>query len=365
MLAAPIFRHSSYGKWHPLRIPRVSTVVDLSRALGWIDPGGYRTAPRAKAAALTGFHDPAYLATLQAAEDAQAVTAQVRAAHGLGTPSNPVFPEMWRRPATGAGGSLLAADLLAEAPGRIHNPAGGTHHGMPSRAAGFCYLNDPALAILRMRALGLSRIAYVDIDAHHPDGVAHAVRGDPGVLLISTHEEGRWPRTGALDDAGPGTWFNLPLPKGAGDADLMAALHELILPRVAAHRPDAIVLQCGADSVAEDPQAGMATGNGPHVAAVRALAGTTDRMLLLGGGGYNPWTVGRLWTAAWGALSGREMPDGLPPEAEGVLRAIRWSGSRHARDPDPRLFTTLMDPPTGGKVHPETRVRLNLLKRRL
>ncbi|MGR3540009.1 MAG: acetoin utilization protein AcuC, partial [Hasllibacter sp.] len=252
MLAAPIFRHSSYGGRHPLRIPRVSTVVDLARALGWLPRDAYRTAPRAKAAALTGFHDPAYLAALQAAEAAQEVDAATRARHGLGTPSNPVFPEMWRRPATGAGGSLLAADLLADAPGRVHNPAGGTHHGLPDRASGFCYLNDPALALRRLKARGLRRLAYVDIDAHHPDGVAHALRDDPEVLMISTHEEGRWPRTGALDEVGPGTWFNLPLPRGAGDADLLAALHGLILPRVAAHRPEAIVLQCGADSVAED-----------------------------------------------------------------------------------------------------------------
>ena len=339
--------------------------MDLAGALSWLGPGVYRTAPRAKAAALTGFHDPAYLAALRAVEAAQAVSPEVRTRHGLGTPSNPVFPEMWRRPATGAGGSLLAAELLAEGPGRIHNPAGGTHHGMPDRASGFCYLNDPALALLRLKARGLTRLAYVDIDAHHPDGVAEAVRGDPDVLLLSTHEEGRWPRTGALTEVGPGTWFNLPLPKGAGDADLLAALHELILPRVAAHKPQAIVLQCGADSVAEDPLSGLATGNRPHLEAVRALSSLTDRFLLLGGGGYNPWTVGRLWAAAWGTLAGLEMPDRLPSAAEAVLRAIPWTGSRHARDPDPRLFTTLIDPPTGGAVHPDTRERLRLLKGRL
>ena len=366
LIGHEIFRRSTYGTWHPLRIPRVSTVMDLSRTLGWAPPERFRTAPRARPAALSAWHTPAYLAALVAAEAAQAVSPEVRARHGLGTPSNPVFPEMYRRPATAAGGSLLAAELLM-APGgprRVHNPAGGTHHGMPDRAAGFCYLNDPVLAIRRLMALGAARIAYVDLDAHHPDGVVAAFADAPDVLIISTHEEDRWPRTGVLTDTGCGNVFNLPLPRGSTDADARAALDGLILPRVAAHAPDAVVLQCGADCVREDPLSGLDWTNGAYLHALSGLMPLAPRLLLLGGGGYNPYGTARLWTALWGLLSGQELPGRLPADAEAVLRAVPWTGHRLARDKPEHWFTTLLDAPREAAVHPEVRSRLAHLARR-
>lgn len=357
-----IFRHSSYGDWHPLRIPRVSTVIDLGRALGWLPRERYRTSPRAKPAALRAWHTDAYLAALQRAEVDGATSDAVRERHGIGSPSNPAYPEVWRRPATAAGGSLLAAELL-RAGGVVHNPAGGTHHAMPDRAAGFCYLNDAVLAILSMRRAGLRRVAYVDVDAHHCDGVMHAFEAEPDVLMISTHEENRWPRTGALEDEGRGNALNLPLPRGSGDAALHAALHELIGPALEAHRPELIVLQCGADAVEEDPLSGLACTNRAHLEVIGALEGLAPRLLLLGGGGYNPWSVGRLWTAAWGVASGREMPDRLPPEAEAVLRAIRWD-ARRGRNPPEHWFTTLVDAPREDRLDAEVRARIDRLRRR-
>ena len=366
LIGHEIFRRSTYGAWHPLRIPRVSTVMDLARALGWAPPELFRTAPRAKPAALGSWHTPSYLTALVEAEARQEAGEEVRRRHGLGTPSNPVFPEMYRRPATAAGGSLLAAELLMSpgGPRRVHNPAGGTHHGMPDRASGFCYLNDPVLAILRLRALGAARVAYVDLDAHHPDGVVHAFRDVPEVLVVSTHEEGRWPRTGALEDAGRGNVFNLPLPRGATDADARAALDGLILPRVEGHRPDAVVLQCGADCVREDPLSGLDWTNGAYLRALRALMPLAPRLLVLGGGGYNPYATGRLWTALWGVLGGRDIPDRLPPGAEAVLRAVPWAGHRLARDKPDHWFTTLIDAPREGAPDPEVRSRLDRLAAR-
>jgi len=176
-IGSEIYRHSSYGAWHPLRVPRVSTVMDLSRALGWLPAERYVVSPRAKPAALYSFHTPAYVAALQAAEAAQAVSDDVRARHALDTPSNPIFPEMYRRPATSAGAALLAGELLRGG-GIVYTPAGGTHHGMPDRANGFCYLNDPVLAIQSLRRNGALRVAYIDIDAHHADGVEHAFADD-------------------------------------------------------------------------------------------------------------------------------------------------------------------------------------------
>lgn len=362
-IGSEIYRGSSYGPAHPLRVPRVSTVMDLARALGWLPSDRFRTSPRAKPAALSLWHDPAYIAALQAAEGLGEATPEMRARHNLGTLSNPVFPEVYRRPATGAGGTMLAAELLAATPGVVHVPGGGTHHGLPDRANGFCYLNDVVLGIKVLQRAGLTRIAYVDLDAHHSDGVELAFAGDPGVRMISVHEEGRWPFTGQLTDTGRGSAFNLPVPRGYNDSEARAVLHGLILPRVAEFRPEALVLQCGADSLTEDPLSRLTLSNRAYLEALAALVPLAPRVMVLGGGGYNPWSVGRLWTAIWGWLSGRELPDRLPEAASAVLRGLGWGGGGRP-GPEPVLLTTLLDPPREGPVRPELRDRLAALARR-
>lgn len=339
-------------------------MIDLSRALGWLPPGAYVQSPQAKPAALTAFHTPAYVAALIAAEAAQEVSPEVRVRHGLGTSSNPVFAQMFRRPATAAGGAILAGALLAQG-GVIFSPGGGTHHGLPDRANGFCYLNDPVLAILSLRHNGARRVAYVDIDAHHPDGVQQAFAADPDVLMISVHEENRWPRTGALADRGVGNLFNLPVPRGFHDDDMAVAVDRVILPAVAAFRPEAIVLQAGADAVTEDPLSRLCLSNRPHRALALALRALSPRLLVLGGGGYNPWSAARLWTALWGALSGATLPDRLPPGAEAVLRGLRWSGHGAARQLPEGWFTTLCDPARGGPISAAVRSRAATLAARL
>ncbi len=338
--------------------------MDLSRALGWLPPGHFRTSPRARPAALRVWHSAAYVEALMRAETEGRVDEATTARHGLGTVSNPVFPEMFRRPATGVGGVILAGELLAQG-GRVHVPGGGTHHGMPDRANGFCYLNDCVFGILSLRASGIRRIAYIDIDAHHMDGVEAAFADDPDILLISTHEERRWPWTGALDDAGLGQVFNLPLPRGTNDDEMALARDRLILPAVEAFRPEAIVMQCGADAVEEDPLSRLALSNRAHLAVLRGLMPLAPRLLLLGGGGYNPWSVGRLWTAAWGTLSGRDLPDRLPAAAEAVLRGLEWRGNRRGKAPPTHWYTTLVDPPRGGPVRSDVADRVATLRARI
>jgi acetoin utilization protein AcuC len=363
-LGSEIYRASSYGPRHPLRVPRVSTVMDLARALGWLGPDQYRASPRAKPAALTIWHTPDYVSALHEAEARQSVDETIRSRHGIGTVSNPVFPEMFRRPATAAGASLLAGELLAQG-GVIHHPGGGTHHGFPDRAAGFCYLNDPVLAMLSLRRAGARRVAYVDIDAHHADGVEHAFAGDPETLLISVHEERRWPFTGALADDGGGNVLNLPVPRGMNDDEMAEIREALILPAVAGFAPDAVVLQCGADAVEEDPLSRLSLSNNAHRAVLRQLmALEPPRLLVLGGGGYNPWSVGRLWTGIWATLNRREIPDRLPGEGEEVLRGLRWENARAGRNPPEHWFTTLADPPRPGPVRQEVKERLALLSAR-
>ena len=155
------------------------------------------------------------------------------------------------------------------------------------------------------------------------------------------------------------------MPRGFNDTEFTFVVNELILPATAAFRPDAIVLQCGADAVEEDPLSRLALSNRAHWSAVAALRALTDRFLVLGGGGYNPWSVGRLWTGVWGVLNGHEIPDRLPPEAEAVLRALRWENRRAGRTPPAHWFTTLADRPRPGPLRDELRTRVATLRRRV
>jgi len=348
LIGSDIYRRSTYGPKHPLAIPRVSTALDLIAALGWLPEGGWLPAPRASPAELARFHDADYLAALQQAEATQRVDPEHRRRFHIGAHGNPVFREVFSRPATSAGGVMLAARLLVDG-GIAHCPGGGTHHGQPARASGFCYLNDPVLGILTWLDAGLGRVAYVDIDAHHGDGVEAAFAGDPRVLTISVHEADRWPFSGRLEDRAGGTARNLPVPAGFNDSEMLWLLHQAILPLLRRFRPEAIFLQAGADALEEDPLSRLALSNQAHWAVVRALMGAAPRLLVTGGGGYNPWSVARCWAGIWGVLNGRPIPDRLPPAAETVLRGLRYHRAA-GRQPPEHWFTTLADPGRPGVV---------------
>ncbi len=363
-IGSEIYRASPFGGHHPLAIPRVSTVMDLSRALGWLPAAAYLTSPRARPAALTAFHTADYIAALLRAEAEGTVDPATRARHGLGTLSNPVHPLMFRRPATSAGGALLAAELVRHG-GVVMVPGAGTHHAMADRANGFCYLNDPVLTLLHLRRLGLRRLAYVDIDAHHADGVQAGLGGEGDILLISVHEEARWPFTGGLDDDGGGNALNLPVPRGFNDSEMAEVRERLILPALDAFQPEAVLLQCGADAVTEDPLSRLALSNNAHVAVVRAVQAMTDRLIVTGGGGYNPWSVARCWTRVWGALNGHEPPGRLPEAAVAVLEGLAWPGRAAGRHPPRDWFDTLADPARDGPVRPEITGRIAALRARL
>ncbi len=350
-IGSDIYRHSTYGSKHPLAIPRVSTVIDLCRSLGWLTSQNYRTSPRAKPEALRQFHTPEYIAALQEAERTQWVSADVQQRHGLGTISNPVFPEMFRRPATAAGGSMLGAELIRDG-GIVFNPAGGTHHGLPDRANGFCYLNDPVLAIKVLLSFGLQRIVYIDIDAHHCDGVEFAFNGSRCVRMISIHEARRWPFKGTLKDNAGGAAFNLSVQRNLNDSEFDAILLELILPATQTFNPQAIVLQCGSDSVAEDPLSRLTLSNNSHWKTVAVLRELSPRLLVLGGGGYNPWSVARLWTGVWATLCEKAIPNELDPDTISVLRDLTWHRAA-GRNPPEHWLTTLRDDENRGPVRQE------------
>jgi len=350
-IGSEIYRNSTYGKGHPLAVPRVSTTIDLCRALGWLPDEVYREAPMATVAQVTRFHDPAYVAALQRAEAEQQVSEADKQRFAIGVAGNPVYAEIFRRPMTSAGGVLLAARLTAPG-GIVYCPGGGTHHGRADRASGFCYLNDPVLGILSWLDQGISPVAYVDIDAHHGDGVQDAFAGDPRVKTISVHEEGRWPRTGRADDTAGGSARNFPVPAGFNDSEMRVLLEGAILPEVRALKPAAIFVQCGADALEEDPLSQLSLSNNAHWSVVGALRDLAPRLIVTGGGGYNPWTVARCWAGVWATLNGYDIPQLLPPAAEAVLRPLVYNRAA-GRNPPDHWFTTLRDAPREGMVRPE------------
>jgi acetoin utilization protein AcuC len=347
-VGSEIYRRSTYGPSHPLAIPRVTICTDLCRAMGWLSKEAFVTAPMADLAAVTRFHAPDYVAALARAEAAQAVSEDDRARYRIGAEGNPVYAEIYRRPMTSAGGVMLSAALTAQG-GIVHCPGGGTHHGRPDRASGFCYLNDPVLGILAWLDQGLERIVYLDIDAHHGDGVQDAFHGDPRVLTISVHEAGRWPGTGLAADRAGGAARNLPVPPGFNDSEMAWLLQHAILPLIAAHRPQAIFLQCGADALEEDPLARLSLSNNAHWSVAAAVRDLAPRLIVTGGGGYNPYTVGRCWAGVWATLNDIAIPDRTTPEAEAVLRALTYNRAA-GRNPPGHWFTTIRDAPRGGPV---------------
>jgi acetoin utilization protein AcuC len=353
-LGSEIYRQSSYGPKHPLSIPRVSTATDLSRAMGWLPDEAYRDSPIASPSQLARFHTPDYIEALRRAEKEQRVDAATGERYNLGRLENPIFPEMYRRPAISAGAAILAARLLIDEARIIYSPASGTHHAHPGRASGFCYTNAPVLGILALLDAGFERIYYVDLDAHHGDGVEQAFAKDDQVLTLSVHEDGRWPFTGRAEDRAGGMARNLPVPQGFNDTEMDYLVERAILPLGRAFAPEVLVLQTGADALADDPLSRLELSNRALWAAVGALMELAPRILVVGGGGYNPWSVGRCWAGIWAVLNGFDPTVPPTPEAEAVLRSLSWSRAA-GRNPPEHWFTTIADRPRPGPVRDAVR----------
>ena len=339
-IGSEIYRRSRYGGKHPLAIPRVSLAVDLCRALGWLPADRYIDSPVATVEQLTRFHDPDYVAAVQQCERDRGATDEQRTRFNLGVNGNPVFGEIFRRPATAAGATLHAIELLQKG-GIVFSPAGGTHHGLKGRASGFCFFNDPVLGILSALDKGATRVAYLDIDAHHCDGVEIALADDRRVMTLSVHEAGRWPRTGKASDPSRHV-HNYPVAAGFDDKGFESLMNSEILPAVRAFDPQLLVLQCGAYALADDPMSKLALTNASHARMAAAAMGLSPRLLVTGGGGYNPWATARCWTRVWGVLNSLEAEHPIGPEAEAVLRAVTWSHSR-GRNPPEAWFDSVCD----------------------
>jgi acetoin utilization protein AcuC len=349
-IGSDIYRLAVFKPPHPLAVPRAMLVADLCASLGWLEAGQYEDSPRASVAELCRFHDADYIAALQRAEAMQDLPEILRQQTRIGADANIIHSAVFRRPAISAGGALLAARLTADG-GVVHAPGVGNHHGQPSRASGFCFVNDIALAFQRWRDLGVRRIAYLDLDAHHGDGVEAAFAADLEVLTISVHEAGRWPRTGTGHDPDHAV-YNFPVPQNFNDSEFLLLLTGKILPLIDAHQADAILLLPGADALADDPMAKLDLSNNAIWSAVAALRHRTTKLVVGGGGGYNPFALARCWAGIWGLLNGHPIPDILPGPATDLLRAQTYFRAA-GRNPPAHWLTTLRDPPNPGPIRDE------------
>ncbi|MGH3753249.1 MAG: acetoin utilization protein AcuC [Pseudonocardiaceae bacterium] len=312
------------GGRHPLDPVRLDLTIRLARSLGVLDGVSPLVPVQATDDELRTVHSDDYLTAVKQAPRGYL-------GHGLGTSDNPVFARMHEASALVAGGSLLAADeILAGRVLRAANIAGGLHHAMRNRASGFCIYNDCAVAIRRLLDGGVSRVAYVDIDVHHGDGVQEAFVDDPRVLTISLHQHPvtLWPGTGHSTEIGApgaeGSAVNVPLPPGTSDDGWLRAFHAVVPALLRTFQPEVLVTQHGADTHAEDPLADLALSVDGQRAAHRALADLADttaggRWLALGGGGYSLFrVVPRSWTHLLATLLDREVDPNTPVPADWV-----------------------------------------------
>lgn len=343
----PVFRPP-----HPLAMPRAMLVADLLRALGWLKEDQYIESPMAAAAELTRFHDPDYVAALARAETEQGLPEAMRLRYRIGADANIIHPAVFRRPAISAGGAMLAARLTAQG-GVVQAPGVGSHHGQPARASGFCFVNDVVLGILQWRALGVRRVAYLDLDAHHGDGVEAAFAADRQVLTISVHEAGRWPRSGVVSLPEQGI-LNFPVPAGFHDGELEFLMRECILPAIRAHAPEAILFLPGADALAGDPMAKLRLSNQALWQVARRLRALSPRLVVVGGGGYNPYLLARCWAGLWAVLNDIPVPESLPEAARAVLRGVRYFRAA-GRAPPAHWLQSLRDEAEVGCVRDEVK----------
>jgi len=319
------FTRYDFGPDHPMSPVRLELTVRLLRELGLMDAPGVHVvgADPAPDALLSTVHDQRYVDAVRAASVPAGRRPPAHPSTGLGSADVPSFEGMHEASARVVAGTVDVA--LAVWSGRaLHgvNLAGGLHHAMPERASGFCVYNDIAVAIRALLDAGAERVAYLDVDVHHGDGVEHVFRDDPRVLTVSLHETGLvlFPGTGAAQDVGgpaaPGSAVNVAFPPGTGDAAWLRAFHAVVPPVLREFDPQVLVSQHGCDSHLLDPLAHMALSLDGQRASYEAVHDLTHelaggRWVALGGGGYEVVdVVPRAWAHLVGIAAHRPVDPG-------------------------------------------------------
>jgi len=323
------FQEYDFGPTHPLRPTRLKLTYELMKAIGLLDAANVKTVPPRPATKddLLLFHEEAYVQLVE--------KMSARGSGFLDMGDTPVFKGCYEASALATGASLSAVDLVMSGKATYAmNIAGGLHHAHPNRASGFCIFNDPAISIAYLKKrYGLDRILYLDVDAHHGDGVMYGFYSDSAVLDIDFHESGHhlFPGTGFTEEIGEGKAeglkINIPLPPFTGDDKYLALFREIVPRAVRNYRPQMLLLQCGADSHANDLLAHLQITTETYqevVTTVRDLAGEVaeGRLVVFGGGGYDLANVARAWTVAACTLARFEPPMATPAEWRKMFEAL-------------------------------------------
>lgn len=332
------------GGEHPLNPIRLDLTIRLATALGVLDGVDLLVPEAADEDMLRRAHDLDYV---QAVKEAPGSPWDV--GHGLGTPDNPVFDRMHEASSLIVGGTVLAAERIASGEvDRAVNLSGGLHHAMADRAAGFCVYNDCAVAISWLLDNGFDRIAYIDVDVHHGDGVQAAFWDDDRVLTVSLHQSPTtlWPGTGYPDELGGlaarGSSVNLALPPHTADGAWLRAFHAVVPSLLGSFRPQLLVTQCGVDSHAEDPLADLSLSVDGHRAIYQVLRTMAEeyaggRWLATGGGGYQLLrVVPRSWTHLLATVLDRDIEPATSVPVD-------WAGHVRRLAPSAVLPATMSD----------------------
>ncbi len=355
---SPELEKLSYPPDCPFVTQRAGKTHDLLISLGLLGGSGIKKiAPKpATRSELEVFHSRRYLDELQLA--AEGKLTKEGSDMGFGTPDCPVFSDMYNYASLGCGATLTGAELILSGQADIaFNPSGGFHHAKAQKASGFCYLNDIVLGCLRLTEKG-KRVLYLDVDAHHCDGVQDAFYARKDVMVISLHESGKtlFPWTGFENEIGegPGLGFNVnvPLPVGIFDEAYMTVFNKIVLPLIKAYKPDVIVLELGMDALAGDTLAHLDLTNNTYVEIINELLSFNKPILATGGGGYDVDKTVRGWAIAWKTLSGANDEPDLSLGLGGVmLQSEEWAGGlrdrvlpvheKHRRSIDSTLYATI------------------------
>ncbi len=330
LVASLAYKNLRYTNNHPLRIPRVSLLMEFLKAMDLIEEEEIVESKPATLKDLLLFHEEEYINALRESDSCQCVKREYRERFNIGTYENPISPAMWKGSLLATGSSLQAADLFLGG-FLAFNPAGGMHHAYSNKANGFCFINDPGITLQYLLEKGYRRILYIDLDAHHCDGVQDFFYEDDRVFVFSIHQSPSYAfpfKRGFFEERGSGKGrgynLNIPLPKGIKDNEYLLVVEELIPLIAQAYKPEIYVLQLGTDVLAEDYLSKFELSNFGFLKAFDIIREVLSDGIYLGGGGYNPIALTRAWSLIWCRISNREIPKELSPRAIGLLSSVEF-----------------------------------------
>jgi len=333
------FLDYNFGPQHPLRPIRVKLTYDLIRSKGILQQGSVEVVKPLLASReeILLFHEDNYVRLVEQYSK--------KGSGLLDMGDTPAFKGCYEATSLVAGASIVAAnEVMGGRLSHAFNPSGGLHHAHPERASGFCIFNDPAVVIAHLKSkYNLKRIVYLDIDAHHGDGVMYGYYDDPAVMDVDFHESGKFlfPGTGFPDEIGKGAAkglkLNIPLPPSTGDEAYLDAFRRIVPDTLRKFRPEIILFQCGADGHLDDRLAHLRLTTNVYAEVVSQMHDLAHqlcngRLLLFGGGGYTLANVPRVWTVSFSTLAGVKLDDEIPSD---------WSKEFEKttrEDPPPKLY---------------------------